>query len=165
MQPELLEDGQICVDMGSPILEAEAVPTTLPPTQVGCQLCFSYQNASLPTWSWLKFSTMSKTHNSKSCSILQDGAAVKAPLEVDGKTWLMTCVSMGNPHAVTFGTADGQGIKARCSTCRCVQHCPLVLHFLLLLPKKSQASKIGSHPINDFNDNVGGRVGHLHPWA
>lgn len=30
------------------------------------------------------------------------------PLEVDGKTWLATCVSMGNPHAVIFtsGIAD-----------------------------------------------------------
>lgn len=27
---------------------------------------------------------------------------VKEPIEVDGKTWEMTCVSMGNPHAVVF---------------------------------------------------------------
>ncbi len=27
---------------------------------------------------------------------------VAQPLEVDGKTWAMTCVSMGNPHAITF---------------------------------------------------------------
>lgn len=33
---------------------------------------------------------------------------VDLPLEVDGKTWLATCVSMGNPHAVIFtsGIAD-----------------------------------------------------------
>ena len=36
-----------------------------------------------------------------------DGAVVAQPLEVAGKTWLMTCVSMGNPHAVTYSTADG----------------------------------------------------------
>ena len=34
IQPELLPDGQVCVDMGEPILEAEHVPTTLQPTQV-----------------------------------------------------------------------------------------------------------------------------------
>jgi diaminopimelate epimerase len=32
-------------------------------------------------------------------------------LEVDGREWLMTCVSMGNPHAITFGLADGSSIK------------------------------------------------------
>lgn len=39
IQPELLPDGQVCVDMGEPILEGPKVPTTLKPTQVrrlGC---------------------------------------------------------------------------------------------------------------------------------
>ena len=31
---------------------------------------------------------------------------MRAPLKVQGREWLMTCVSMGNPHAVTFGTQD-----------------------------------------------------------
>ncbi len=30
------------------------------------------------------------------------GRLVQAPLEVDGKMWQITCVSMGNPHCVTF---------------------------------------------------------------
>ena len=34
IQPELLPDGQVCVDMGEPILEADRIPTTLSPTQV-----------------------------------------------------------------------------------------------------------------------------------
>ena len=34
MQPRLLEDGQVCVDMGPPILQAAKVPTTLSATQV-----------------------------------------------------------------------------------------------------------------------------------
>ena len=38
------------------------------------------------------------------------GAVIAQPLEVAGKTWLMTCVSMGNPHAVTYSTADGAPI-------------------------------------------------------
>mmetsp|Transcript_16369 Transcript_16369/g.44535 ORF Transcript_16369/g.44535 Transcript_16369/m.44535 type:complete len:208 (-) Transcript_16369:239-862(-) len=31
-----------------------------------------------------------------------EGRAIEAPLEVAGKEWLMTCVGMGNPHAITF---------------------------------------------------------------
>ena len=31
---------------------------------------------------------------------------VNAPIVVDGKTWHMTCVSMGNPHAVVFLPED-----------------------------------------------------------
>ena len=44
----------------------------------------------------------------------QDGAAVRAKMEVDGETWLVTAVSMGNPHCVTFGKegqCDDGGIK------------------------------------------------------
>lgn len=36
----------------------------------------------------------------------EGGACVKAPLEVAGKTWLVTTVSMGNPHAIVFGNTD-----------------------------------------------------------
>lgn len=34
----------------------------------------------------------------------KDEAAVKAKLDVDGVIWNVTCVSMGNPHCVTFGS-------------------------------------------------------------
>jgi diaminopimelate epimerase len=67
MTVELHKDGQVCVDMGAPILSAPDVPTTLATT----------------------------------------GEVVKAPLEVDGKTYTVTCVSMGNPHCVTFGEQGG----------------------------------------------------------
>lgn len=30
-------------------------------------------------------------------------SVVKSELTVDGVTWNVTCVSMGNPHCVTFG--------------------------------------------------------------
>ncbi|BDA46791.1 Diaminopimelate epimerase [Coccomyxa sp. Obi] len=73
IQPTLQEDGQVCVDMGPPILSGPQIPTTLQPTQ--------------------------------------GEAVVQAKLAVEGREWLMTCVSMGNPHAVTFGTADGKSIK------------------------------------------------------
>jgi diaminopimelate epimerase len=67
---ELRKDGQVCVDMGAPILNAPDVPTTLAAT----------------------------------------GEVVKAPLEVDGKTFSVTCVSMGNPHCITFGEQGSEGL-------------------------------------------------------
>lgn len=33
-------------------------------------------------------------------------AVVQAELEVEGLTWQVTCVSMGNPHCVTFAAKD-----------------------------------------------------------
>ena len=47
-------------------------------------------------------------------SATQDGAAVRVPIEVKGDTWLVTAVSMGNPHCITFGKegeCDNGGIK------------------------------------------------------
>ena len=32
---------------------------------------------------------------------------VQAPLQIAGQEWLVTCVSMGNPHAVVFGSREG----------------------------------------------------------
>lgn len=68
---ELREDGQVCVDMGPPYLEAAEIPTKL----------------------------------------AAKGEVVKAPLVVDGKTWLVTCVSMGNPHCITFGEEGGEELN------------------------------------------------------
>jgi diaminopimelate epimerase len=72
IQPELLPNGQVCVDMGEPVLEGPKVPTTLTPTQ--------------------------------------GMTVVEQSLVVEGQTYKMTCVSMGNPHAVTF-SVDGRPIK------------------------------------------------------
>ncbi|KAL0375177.1 UNVERIFIED_CONTAM: Kinesin-like protein KIN-5B [Sesamum radiatum] len=38
-------------------------------------------------------------------------SAVKAKLDVDGLTWNVTCVSMGNPHCVTFGTETSKDLQ------------------------------------------------------
>lgn len=38
----------------------------------------------------------------------KDQYVVKSELNVDGISWNVTCVSMGNPHCVTFGTKEGQ---------------------------------------------------------
>jgi diaminopimelate epimerase len=69
MQPRLMGDGQVCVDMGPPTLAVADVPTTLPATR--------------------------------------GGAAVAAELEVAGRTWTVTAVSMGNPHAVVYDSSEG----------------------------------------------------------
>lgn len=61
----MLENGNVCVDMGPPTLKPEDVPARF-----------------------------EANHES--------GAAVGQPLNVDGSTWTVTAVSMGNPHAVVF---------------------------------------------------------------
>lgn len=38
----------------------------------------------------------------------KDQSVVKAELNVDGVTWNATCVSMGNPHCVIFGSKEGR---------------------------------------------------------
>ena len=45
------------------------------------------------------------------CHVLQGEAVVQQALAVDGRNWLLTCVSMGNPHAITYGLAGGKPIK------------------------------------------------------
>lgn len=61
--PEVQMDGQVRVNMGSPRLLAQEIPTTL----------------SAP-----------------------DEKVINAPVAAAGQTWAVTCVSMGNPHCITF---------------------------------------------------------------
>ena len=63
--PEILDDGQVQVDMGEPRLSAPEIPTSL--------------------------------------GMVED-KVVNQTMEVDGKSWTVTCVSMGNPHCMTFVT-------------------------------------------------------------
>mmetsp|Transcript_15982 Transcript_15982/g.48004 ORF Transcript_15982/g.48004 Transcript_15982/m.48004 type:complete len:341 (-) Transcript_15982:480-1502(-) len=37
----------------------------------------------------------------------KDGAVVAAELEVGGRTWTVSAVSMGNPHAIVYASSDG----------------------------------------------------------
>ncbi|XP_010515856.1 PREDICTED: diaminopimelate epimerase, chloroplastic [Camelina sativa] len=71
--PEIQDDGQVKVDMGTPILKAQDVPTKLPGNK--------------------------------------GEAVVQAELVVDGVSWNVTCVSMGNPHCITFGKKGGPSLK------------------------------------------------------
>ena len=68
--PQMQENGEVKVDMGTPFLTAAEIPTTL---------------------------------------AAADDKVVDLSLEVDGKTWAITCVSMGNPHCITF-VEDSDGI-------------------------------------------------------
>ncbi|EFA74270.1 Diaminopimelate epimerase [Raphidiopsis brookii D9] len=63
IRPQLTDDGQVKVDMGSPRLLAQEIPTTLVPG---------------------------------------DSKVINLPLEIGKQTWHITCVSMGNPHCITF---------------------------------------------------------------
>ncbi|KAK9061467.1 hypothetical protein SSX86_018648 [Deinandra increscens subsp. villosa] len=36
----------------------------------------------------------------------KDQSVVKAKIDIDGVSWNVTCVSMGNPHCITFGTGN-----------------------------------------------------------
>ena len=38
----------------------------------------------------------------------KNGCAVKVPLVIQGETWLVTCVSMGNPHCVVFSKESSE---------------------------------------------------------
>lgn len=43
--------------------------------------------------------------------VTKDGAVVQAPLEVAGDTWLVTTVSMGNPHAMVYSKQGEAELK------------------------------------------------------
>ena len=67
------------VDMGAPILDAKSVPVSV--------------SDDLLTNDNKKYEALSKEYGK---------LTVDVPIEVAGKTWHMTCVSMGNPHCVVF---------------------------------------------------------------
>ena len=69
--PEILDDGQVQVDMGEPRLSSKEIPTSLGEVE---------------------------------------DKVVNQSMEVDGKSWVVTCVSMGNPHCMTF-VADANSIS------------------------------------------------------
>ncbi|WP_026488830.1 diaminopimelate epimerase [Butyrivibrio sp. XBB1001] len=74
------------VDMGAPILKPELVPVSPDKLQANSKETtgsqYSSANSSFPD------------------------AVINAPVTIDGKDWNITCVSMGNPHAVVFLPED-----------------------------------------------------------
>ncbi|GBF81443.1 diaminopimelate epimerase [Aphanothece sacrum] len=63
ISPRIEAQGQVKVDMGTPYLMAQEIPTTLGTPQ---------------------------------------DKVINQPLSVGGQSWSVTCVSMGNPHCITF---------------------------------------------------------------
>ena len=74
------------VDMGAPILSAPEVP-------VAIKSDISADNSSLPSATRKLLSSM-------------PDIVIDTPVIIDGKEWRITCVSMGNPHAVVFLPED-----------------------------------------------------------
>jgi len=70
---------RVGVDMGEPILEPALIPTTLPSGAPG-----------------LPVSTQEPS------PLVGAGPVVNAELDIAGRTLCVTCVSMGNPHCITF---------------------------------------------------------------
>lgn len=100
--PEVNPNGLVSVDMGEPRLEAQQIPTTLDATTENPD----YTNT-------VVLQTLEVGGEMES---VPDAAEMFAPYEerlenqlkrrTKGELkerWLVTCVSMGNPHAVTFG--------------------------------------------------------------
>ena len=75
----------VTVDMGKPALEAVRIPTTLPERPISELFEWRSPGAS---------AALSASGNS--------GCAVREWIEVLGKSYEVTCVSVGNPHAVVF---------------------------------------------------------------
>ena len=72
---------KVKVNMGSPILEPALVPV-IP------GLCGASEEET--------------GENGVHQACVEEGSLINAPIVVDGQTYHMTCVSMGNPHAIVF---------------------------------------------------------------
>ncbi len=70
---------EVRVNMGAPVFEPKLVPTTLEPTRR------------------IAPNGASDVDEKTAVSVVLD-----APLEVDGNTYRVSCVSMGNPHVITY---------------------------------------------------------------
>lgn len=116
---ELREDGQVC-NFHTVVLYGIVLQSQIQSWE--CQVPSCSPTASLYSFLWIIF-VLIIHYATQVCvdmgppileapqiptKLAPQGEVVKAPLDVDGKTWLMTCVSMGNPHAITFGQEGGE---------------------------------------------------------
>ena len=76
------------VDMGAPVLSAEDVPVRVDGKASGCN------------------EIISEAVKSGRLKNIPDDLLIGYPITVAGREWKMTCVSMGNPHAVIFLSED-----------------------------------------------------------
>lgn len=119
IKPELLPDGNVIVDMGEPFLQVSLLCRPYPRATLASPLLLLESLACGLTLRLLQAAEVPTTLPADS-----DGRVINVPLEVRdnfdntcptvaltrflrlrqvaGKEWLMTCVGMGNPHAITF---------------------------------------------------------------
>ncbi len=75
---------RVTVNMGAPILKPEDVPVHLPNAEGG------------------SFVSEEKAAVVQACGVDPANAVVDAPVTINGKAYNITCVSMGNPHCISF---------------------------------------------------------------
>ncbi|KAG0521269.1 hypothetical protein BDA96_08G147100 [Sorghum bicolor] len=122
--PEMQSDGQVKVDMDEHIPSGPDIPTKLLATKNKAVVQAKLVVEGLP-WH-VTCVSMGVTFGAKEVKVKVDmgepilsgpgiptkllatknKAAVQAELAVEGLTWHVTCVSMGNPHCVTFGAKE-----------------------------------------------------------
>ncbi len=90
-----VEDGKVSkvrVNMGKPILEASRIPVLAAGSAASCQA----EDGSIPAGSAASCQAAGGSAPAASAAV------VDCPIEVLGREYRMTCVSMGNPHTVLF---------------------------------------------------------------
>ena len=92
----------VTVDMGRPVLEAQQIPTTLEERTLDDLF------GTLPKGVESALSASCSENGKK--SMVNTQKAVKASLMILGKEYSVTCVSVGNPHAVVFLDDDVETI-------------------------------------------------------
>ncbi len=88
---------KVRVNMGSPILDPVLIPVVAPESQEAPESQGAPESQRVPE--------NQEAPESQEASVTQKAAGkmlVDAPILVDGREYRMTCVSMGNPHAVIF---------------------------------------------------------------
>lgn len=86
------------VDMGAPILSASLIPVS-EKEEILAEINSSENHTNI-------HSENSLSSDSTCVASAPADAIIDLPITVDGKEWHMTCVSMGNPHAVVFVPGD-----------------------------------------------------------
>ncbi len=82
---------RVRVNMGKPVLEPEQIP-------VEAERIFTKEERSAVSSEQLPEETIL----AEAVKIAEEKAIAACPITVNGKKWHMTCVSMGNPHAVVY---------------------------------------------------------------
>ncbi|MBF0233601.1 MAG: diaminopimelate epimerase [Desulfamplus sp.] len=101
--PEIITDASgkvqsVCVDMGEPVLDPAKIPFVIPAEQLAAPDLVTEPIHIAESTQIKTFTQVSAVENASDLK----KRAVDIPLNVNGKTFNITVVSMGNPHAVIF---------------------------------------------------------------